>query len=224
VIQFGAIIAVLIYFWRDIWRLIVAGVMAIRDPARRNEPAAREAGFVVVGTIPIAIVGVAGKHAIEGPLRNVAVIATALIVWSAVLIVAERRARQNRDERALGVRDAIVMGVMQCFALVPGVSRSGATISGGLFRGIDRVSATRLSFFLAIPALTAATVLELPKALGHGVGVGKTLVGTAIAFVVAYASVAWLLRFVAGHKITWFVPYRIVAGVVIFILLAVGTL
>ncbi|HEX4019463.1 MAG TPA: undecaprenyl-diphosphate phosphatase [Frankiaceae bacterium] len=224
VIQFGAIIAVLIYFWRDIWRLIVAGVMAIRDPARRSEPAAREAGFVVIGTIPIAIVGIAAKNAIEGPLRNVAVIAAALIVWSAVLVMAERRARQNRDERALGVRDAIVMGVMQCFALIPGVSRSGATISGGLFRGIDRVSATRLSFFLAIPALTAATVLELPKALGNGVGVGKTLVGTAIAFVVAYASVAWLLRFVAGHKITWFVPYRIAAGVVIFILLAVGTL
>jgi undecaprenyl-diphosphatase len=225
VIQFGAIVAVLIYFWRDIWRLIVAGVMAIRDPERRSEPAAREAGFVVVGTIPIAIVGVAAKHAIEGPLRNVAVIATALIVWSVVLIVAERRARQNRDERALGVRDALVMGVMQCFALVPGVSRSGATISAGLFRGIDRVSATRLSFFLAIPALTAATVLELPKALGHhGVGAGKTLVATAIAFVVAYASVSWLLRFVAGHKITWFVPYRVVAGIVIFILLAVGTL
>jgi undecaprenyl-diphosphatase len=225
VIQFGAIIAVLIYFRRDIWRLIVAGIMAIRDPARRSEPAAREAGFVVVGTIPIAIVGIAAKHAIEGPLRNVAVIATALIVWSAVLLVAERRAAQNRDERALGVRDALVMGVMQCFALVPGVSRSGATISAGLFRGIDRVSATRLSFFLAIPALTAATVLELPKALQHGgVGAGKTLVGTAIAFVVAYASVAWLLRFVSGHKISAFVPYRVLAGIVIFILLAVGTL
>jgi undecaprenyl-diphosphatase len=158
-------------------------------------------------------------------LRNVAVIATALIVWSAVLLVAERRAAQNRDERALSVRDALVMGVMQCFALVPGVSRSGATISAGLFRGIDRVSATRLSFFLAIPALTAATVLELPKALGgHGVGAGKTLVGTAIAFVVAYASVAWLLRFVSGHKISAFVPYRVLAGIVIFILLAVGTL
>ena len=117
------------------------------------------------------------------------------------------------------------MGLTQCFALIPGVSRSGATISAGLFRGIDRVSATRLSFFLAIPALTAATVLELPQGVQrHGSGSGPTLVGTAIAFVVAYASVAWLLRFVAGHKITAFVPYRIAAGIVIIILIAVGTL
>jgi undecaprenyl-diphosphatase len=224
VIQFGAIIAVLIYFRRDIWRLIVAGVLAIRDPSKRSEPAAREAGFVVIGTIPIAIVGVAAKHQIEGPLRKVGVIAAALIIWSAVLVIAERRAAQNRDEKALRIRDAWFMGIMQCFALVPGVSRSGATISAGLLRGIDRVSATRLSFFLAIPALTAATVLELPKALGHGVGAGKTLVGTAIAFVVAYVSVAWLLRFVAGHKISAFVPYRVLAGIVILILLAVGTL
>ena len=225
VIQFGAIIAVLIYFRRDIWRLIVAGWLAIRDPSKRSEPSAREAGFVVIGTIPIAIVGVAAKHQIEGPLRKVGVIAVALIIWSAVLIVAERRAAQNRDERALSMKDALFMGVMQCFALIPGVSRSGATISAGLLRGIDRVSATRLSFFLAIPALTAATILELPKALQHGgVGAGKTLVGTVIAFVVAYASVAWLLRFVSGHKISWFVPYRVLAGIVILILLAVGTL
>ncbi len=224
VIQFGAVIAVLIYFRRDIWRLIVAGIAAIRDPEQRSEPAAREAGFVVIGTIPIAIVGIAAKHQIEGSLRNVGVIAAALIIWSAVMVVAERRASQNRDERTLGIRDAWVMGIMQCFALIPGVSRSGATISAGLLRGIDRVSATRLSFLLAIPALTAATVLELPKALGSGVGAGKTLVGTAIAFVVAYASVAWLLRFVSGHKISAFVPYRVLAGVVILILLAVGTL
>ncbi len=222
--QFGAVVAVLIYFRRDLWRLITAGIGAIRDPSRRSEPAAREAGFIVIGTIPIAIVGLAAKSAIEGPLRNIGVIAAALIGWSAIMVLAERRAAQTRDERTLRLPDAVFMGVMQCIALIPGVSRSGATISAGLFRGIDRVSATRLSFFLAIPALTAATLLELRKAFGHGVGVGPTLVGTLIAFVVAYASVAWLLRFVAGHKISTFVPYRILAGVVIIILLAVGTL
>jgi len=223
-VQFGAVVAVLIYFRRDLWRLITAGFGAIRDPARRSEPAAREAGFIIIGTIPIGIVGLAAKSAIEGPLRNIGVIAGALIGWSAIMVLAEHRAAQNRDERTLRLPDAVIMGVVQCLALIPGVSRSGATISAGLWRGIDRVSATRLSFFLAIPALTAATLLELRKAFGHGVGVGPTLVGTLIAFVVAYASVAWLLRFVAGHRISAFVPYRVVAGIVIAILFAVGTL
>ena len=138
---------------------------AIRPSA--PDPAAREAGFVVIGTIPIAIVGIAAKHQIEGPLRNVGVIAGALIIWSAVLVVAERSAQPEPRRADAATYGRLVMGVMQCFALVPGVSRSGATISAGLLRGIDRVSATRLSFFLAIPALTAATVLELPKAFGR---------------------------------------------------------
>ena len=224
VVQFGAVVAVLLFFRHGLWRLIVAGVGAIRDSSRRSEPAAREAGFVVIGTIPIAVVGLAAKSAIEGPLRNLGVIAGALIIWSFVMVFAERRAAQQRDERSLGVKDALVMGITQCVALVPGVSRSGATISAGLLRGIDRVSATRLSFFLAIPALTAATLLELKDAFSGGVGAGPTIVGTVIAFIVAYASIAWLLRFVAGHKISWFAPYRVVAGVVIAILLAVGTL
>lgn len=224
VVQFGAVIAVIIYFRKDLWRLITAGFAAIRDPSRRSEPSAREAGFIVIGTIPIAIVGLAAKHAVEGPLRNLGVIAAALIGWSGVMYLAEKHASQNRDERALRLPDAVIMGLTQCIALIPGISRSGATISAGLFRGIDRVSATRLSFFLAIPALTAATLLELRKAFGHGIGVGPTLVGTSIAFVVAYAAVAWLLRFVAGHKITAFVPYRLAAGFLIIILLATGTL
>ena len=224
VVQFGAVVAVLLFFRKDIWRLITAGLGAIRDPSRRSEPAAREAGFVIVGTIPIAIVGLAAKSLIEGPLRNLAVVAVALIAWSAVMVYAERKAAQKRDERSLSLRDALVMGTVQCFALIPGVSRSGATISAGLLRGIDRVSATRLSFFLAIPALTAATLLELKDAFSGDVGVGPTLVGTLIAFIVAYASIAWLLRFVAGHKISWFVPYRLVAGVVILVLLGIGTI
>lgn len=224
VVQFGAVLAVLIYFRKDIVRLVTAGISAIFDPSRRSEQAAREAGFIVIGTIPIAITGLAAKSLIEGPLRNVGVIAGALIAWSGVMIAAERHASQARGERSLRLRDAVIMGLTQCFALIPGISRSGATISAGLFRGIDRVSATRISFFLAIPALTAATLLELRKAFSGSVGVGPTLVGTAVAFIVAYASIAWLLRFVAGHKITAFVPYRIAAAIVIIILIAVGTL
>ncbi len=227
VVQFGAVVAVLLYFRAEIVRLVIAGVRAIRDPAARRDPDARLAAFVVIGSIPIGIVGLAAKSLVEGPLRNLGVIAAALILWSGVLVYAERRyaaQRVTHGERDLTLRDALVMGTMQCVALVPGVSRSGATISAGLFRGLNRVAATRLAFLLAIPALTAATLLELPKAVGHGVGAAPTLLGTVVAFVVAYASIAWLLRFVAAHPISAFVPYRILAGVVIAVLLTVGTL
>jgi undecaprenyl-diphosphatase len=110
---------------------------------------------------------------------------------------------------------------VQCAALVPGVSRSGATISAGLLLGLDRVSATRLSFFLSVPALIAAGVFNLPDALDAGVGAGPVVVGTVTSFVVGYASIAWLLRFVAGHRITWFVPYRVALGATVLAVLAV---
>jgi undecaprenyl-diphosphatase len=122
------------------------------------------------------------------------------------------------------MRDAIVIGLTQCLALVPGVSRSGATISTGLLLNLDRVTATRLSFFLSIPALTAAGLYELKDIPGSGIGMGQTLVGTLVSFVVAYAAVAWLLRFVAHHTIAAFVPYRLVVGGVLVVLLATGAI
>ncbi len=215
VVQFGAILAVLLYFREDLIRLITAGLRAIRDPAARRDPDAKLAGYLIVGSIPIGIVGLAAKNVIEGPLRNLVVIGVALIAWSGVMIYAERHAAGQRGERQLSMRDVLIVGLWQCIALIPGISRSGATISGGLLRGINRVEATRLSFFLAIPALTAATVLELPQAVKDSADIGPTVFGVVVAFVVAYASVAWLLRFVAGHKITAFVPYRVVAGVLL---------
>ena len=120
--------------------------------------------------------------------------------------------------------DGLVIGLVQCFSLIPGVSRSGATISAGLARGIDRVTATRLSFFLSIPALTAAGLYELKDVSGSGIGAGQTLVGTAVSFVVAYAAIAWLLRFVAHHSIAWFVPYRVALGLVVMGLLATSVM
>jgi undecaprenyl-diphosphatase len=222
VIQFGAIVAVFLYFRSDIGRLLTAGWRGLRSPEARTDPDWRFLLYVLAGSIPVGIVGIGAKSAIEGPLRKVAVVGAALILWCPVMIYAEARATQRRHEDALTLRDALLIGVMQCFALIPGVSRSGATISGGLLRGLDRVAATRLSFFLAIPALTAATILELPKAFSGDVGAGPTLLGTVISFVVAYFSIAFLLRFVAHHKITAFVPYRIAAGIAAFILLATG--
>jgi undecaprenyl-diphosphatase len=200
--------------------LIGAGLRAIRSPAVRQEPDAKLAGYIVVGSIPIGVIGLLAKGLVEGPLRNLVVIAVALIAWCPVMVYAERHAAQNRSERQLTLRDVVVMGTVQCVSLIPGISRSGATISAGLLRGVTRVEATRLSFFLAIPALTAATVLELPKAVKNGADLGPTLFGVAVAFVVAYGSVAFLLRFVANHKITAFVPYRLAAAVVLLVLLA----
>jgi undecaprenyl-diphosphatase len=221
VIQAGAIAAVLIYFRADIIRLVAAVLRGLRRTDARDDRDWRMAGYIVAGSIPIGIVGLAGKSLIEGPLRNLWVVAAALIAWSPVLIVAERRARQDRAEQELRLSDAVIVGGWQCVALVPGVSRSGATISAGLLLGLDRVSATRLSFFLSIPALTAAAILELPASLNEGVGAAPTIVGTVTSFFVAYASVAWLLRFVAHHPITAFVPYRVAVGLAVIAVLAI---
>jgi undecaprenyl-diphosphatase len=224
VIQMGAILAVVVYFWTDIWRIARAWVGGLAKPELRGQLDHRMGWYVIVGTIPIGIVGFALRHVIEDHLRSLWVVAVALIAWSAVLVYAERRGRQKRGEKDLTLRDALVVGAVQCIALVPGVSRSGATISSGLLLGLDRVAATRLSFFLSIPALLAAGLFELPSAFGENISVGQVLVGTVVAFVVAYATVAWLLRFVAGHSIAKFVPYRVAVGVVLLVLLGTGVM
>jgi undecaprenyl-diphosphatase len=180
--------------------------------------------LIILGSIPIGIVGLAAKHLIEGPLRSLWVVAFSLILWSAVMWWAERNPAQNKGEADLGVVDVLVVGFAQCLALFPGVSRSGATISAGLLRGVERVTATKLAFYLGIPALVGAGVLETPKALGQGVGALPTAVGTVVSFIVAYASVAWLLRFVSTNRITAFVPYRVVLGIAIIITLSAGWL
>jgi undecaprenyl-diphosphatase len=220
VIQMGAIAAVIGYFVRDIWQIIKAWCLGLVRPEWRGHRDFRMGWYVIVGTIPVGIVGLLFKDVIKNDLRNLWVVAVALIAWSAVMWAAERAARQERSEKQLNLTDAVAVGIVQCVSLVPGVSRSGATISAGLFRGLDRVTATRMSFFLSIPALLAAGLFELKDALGGSISVGETLVGTVVAFVVAYASIAWLLRFVAHHPITWFVPYRVVLGVVLLALLA----
>jgi undecaprenyl-diphosphatase len=225
VIQIGAIAAVLIYFREDIAKLVRAVIGGLRDPdRRRTDPDWRFAWLIVAGSLPIVVVGLAARNVIEGPLRSMWVVAFALILWSPVMVIAERRATQTRGERDLSLRDVLTIGIVQSVALIPGVSRSGATISTGLLVGVDRVTATRLSFFLAIPALVGAGIYQLPSALSEGVGAGPTIVGTLVSFVVAYASIAWLLRFVAHHSIAAFVPYRVAVGLAVIVALAVGAL
>ena len=222
VIQMGAIAAVVLYFWRDIVRILVAWARGLVKAEHRGQYDYRMGWFVIVGSVPIGIVGFLARDLITGPLRSLWVVAAALILWSGVMLWAERVGRQDRGEDRLTWRDAVVMGLVQCFALIPGVSRSGATISAGLFQGLDRVASTRMAFLLGIPALTAAGLYELKDV--SGVGFGPTLVGTIVSFVVAYASVAWLLRFVAHHSIGAFVPYRVGLGVLLIVLLSTGVL
>jgi len=224
VIQMGAILAVLLYFRSDIARIAVAWLRGLVKPEYRGSFDHRFGWYIIVGSVPIGIVGFALKDVVSGPLRSLWWVGSALVVWSVVMWFAEREPAQERGERDLTMKDALVVGIVQCVSLVPGVSRSGATISAGLFRGLDRVTATRLSFFLSIPALTAAGLYELKDVSGSQIGVGETVVGTAVSFVVAYAAVAWLLRFVAHHSIAWFVPYRVVLGLVVLGLLVGGAI
>lgn len=224
VIQMGAIAAVIIYFARDIWTIAKAWVLGLFKPEYRGTMDHRMGWYVILGSIPIGIIGFALRHVIKDDLRSLWVVAIALIAWSGVMWLAEAVGSHERPEGRLTLKDAVIVGVAQCVALVPGVSRSGATISAGLFLGLDRVAATRLSFFLSIPALLAAGLFEMKDALSGSISVGQTVVGTLVAFVVAYASVAWLLKFVAHHTITWFVPYRVVLGLVLVGLLAAGTI
>jgi undecaprenyl-diphosphatase len=224
VIQMGAIAAVVVYFLQDIWNIIRAWTLGLVKSEYRGQLDHRMGWYVIVATIPVGVVGILAKDLITGDLRSLWVVAVALIAWSAAMYAAERVARQDRPERDLGLVDAITIGLAQALALVPGVSRSGATISVGLFRGLDRVTATKLSFFMSIPALLAAGVYELKDAFSGDIGTGEAVVGVLVAFVVAYASIAWLLRFVAHHAITWFVPYRVGLGLLLLVLLGSGVL
>jgi undecaprenyl-diphosphatase len=225
IIQTGAILAVIVYFRRDIATLATAWVRGIRNKQARTDSEYRLAWAVIVGSIPIGLVGFLAKDVVSGPLRNLWVVAGALIAWSAVMYLAERVATQRRSETQVTLRDAMVIGTLQCVALIPGVSRSGATISGGLFVGLNRVAATRLSFFLSIPALVAAGGYEAVTSASDtasGVGWLATGVATVVSFGVAYPSIAWLLRFVSGHPITYFVGYRLLLAGVLIAALATG--
>jgi undecaprenyl-diphosphatase len=227
IIQVGAIIAVIVYFRHDIARLITAWFRGLVRPEARTDPDWRLAWYVIIGSVPIGVVGLLARHVVTGPLRSLWVVAAALIGWSVVMFVAERVGRKNRSEADLTVRDAVVIGLLQCVALIPGVSRSGATISGGLFRGLDRVSATRFAFLLSIPALVAAGAFEAATAagdVGSSVGWTATLIATAVSFVVGYASIAWLLRIVAHHSIAVFIWYRVALAIVLIALLATGVI
>ncbi|MDY3127579.1 MAG: undecaprenyl-diphosphate phosphatase [Corynebacterium sp.] len=227
VIQLGTELAVLVYFSGMIWQILSGWFRGLTNKSARGQEWTM-GWLVIVGSLPIGILGVVGKDLIRDNLRNLWVTAAMLIAFSFVFIAAERMGKKSRSFEELTMKDAIVMGLAQCLALIPGVSRSGGTISAGLFLNLDREVATRFSFLLAIPAVLASGIFSLPDAFNPANGQAATgaqlLVGTVIAFGIGYASIAWLLRFVAHHSFEWFAAYRIPVGVIVMVLLALGVL
>ena len=225
VIQVGAIAAVLVYFFQDIVRIVSAWGRGLRHREERDHHDYKFAWWVIWATVPVVIVGLAAKPLITGPLASLWVVAGSLLGGSAVMWAADRIGRHKRGEDDTSLKDAMLVGSSQILALLfPGFSRSGATMSTGLLLDLDRVAATRLSFFLGIPALTGAGLYELKDALGSGAGTAPLVVGTLVSFVVAYASIAWLLRYVARHTFDVFVVYRVAVGLLLFALLGTGEL
>lgn len=218
--QLGTEAAVLIYFARDIGHLVATWSRGFRDPEVRATPDYRIAWLVIIGTVPIALLGVLFKDQIETGARNLWLIATTLVVFGVLLGLAERVGRQKIELRQLKPADGVILGFAQAMALIPGVSRSGGTITAGLFLGLTRPAAVRYSFLLAIPAVVAAGLFTLSDiGAGGGPSPVQMLVATVIAFGVGYAVIAWLLRYVEHHSVYVFVWYRVALGALLFVAL-----
>jgi len=220
--QLGTEAAVLVYFARDIAHLVAVWFRGLRSPEARADPDYRLAWLVIIGTIPIAVLGVLFKHQIETVARNLWLIATTMVVFGVLLGLAEYYGRQKVELRQLKVSDGVILGFAQACALIPGVSRSGGTITAGLFLGLQRTAAVRYSFLLAIPAVVAAGLFTIPDIAKGGITPVQMIVATVIAFAVGFAVIAWLLRWVAKHTVYAFVWYRLALGVLLFVALGTG--
>ena len=239
VVQLGTEAAVLLFFARDIWRIATGWFAGVGEwvtdlrtrhgrRTRRDSLDYRMGWMVIAATIPVGLVGYLAKDLIRDNLRNLWITAAVLILFSFVFILSERAGTHRRSYDGLRMRDAVIMGLAQCLALIPGVSRSGATVSAGLFLNLDREVATRFSFLLAIPAVLASGLFSLPDAFhptdGQAASGLQLVVGTVVAFGIGYASIAWLLKFVAHHSFSWFAAWRIPVGIIVMVLLATGVL
>jgi undecaprenyl-diphosphatase uppP len=225
IIQIGAIAAAIIYFWQDIQRVLIAWWRGLWWKRARRQFDYKYGWAIIIGSVPIAVVGLVFKDEIETVLRSLWFVAGALIIWSGVMWLADKYATAKRVEKDTTWRDTLVIGLGQCLSLVPGVSRSGATISVGLLRGFDRVTVTKLSFFLGIPALVAAGLLEVITKYKHisgGVGWTSTIIATVVSFGVGYVAVAWLLKFIQNNNFRSFIIYRFALGLILVVLLGAG--
>jgi undecaprenyl-diphosphatase len=228
VTQLGTMAAVLLYFRADLARIAVAWVRSLRDPVVRRTLDARMGWYILIGTIPIGIFGLLFKNQIETGARDLYLIGSTLILLGLLLLVAERVAKHDRPLDQITTRDGIAIGFAQALALVPGVSRSGATLTAGLFMGFDRTSAARFSFLLSVPAVVLSGAVELASILsgeeGEHVGLGALAVATLLAFISGYAAIAWMLRFLVSHSTVVFVGYRVALGVLVLALAATGAI
>lgn len=221
VTQIGTETAVLVYFRHDLVRLLTGFLRSLRSRRLEDEDQ-RTAWFVVVGSLPIMVIGFLAKDFIEGGARNLVLVGATLILGALLLAYADGRATGHRSLQLLTVNVALVLGLGQSLALIPGISRSGATIAVALLLGFSRLAATRFSFLLAIPAVLVSGVYELRKIGDETVAWGPTLLATVVSFAIGLAVIHWLLRFVSTHTFRPFVLYRLALGTVVLALVATG--
>jgi undecaprenyl-diphosphatase len=228
VTQLGTMAAVLLYFRHDLVRIARAWLRSVRDRDARRELDARLGWYILLGTIPIGIFGILFKDQIETGARDLYLIGVTLILLGLVLLVADRTGKRERSIEQIRTRDGFLMGLAQALALVPGVSRSGSTITAGLFLGFDRTAAARFSFLLSIPAVVLSGLLELGSIVsgeeGQHTGAVELVVATVLAFVTGYASIAFLLRWLTSHSMDIFVVYRVALGAVVLVLVSTGVI
>jgi undecaprenyl-diphosphatase len=218
-------LAVLLYFRADIARIVAAWFRSITDRSAREDPDARMGWLVIIGTIPIVVIGLAFQDQITHAFRDLRLVAAMLIGFGVLLAIADRVGANKRELTDLNVPHGLIYGIAQCFAVIPGVSRSGGTITAGLFLGYTRAAATRYAFLLAVPAVFGSGVYELKDVGGSDSPAwGPTILATVIAFAVGFAVIAWLMRFITTRSYLPFVVYRIALGIVLFILIGTGAL
>jgi len=228
VTQLGTMTAVLLYFRADLVRIARAWLRSLRAPELRHGLDARLGWYIVLGTIPIGIFGLIFKDQIENGARDLYVIGSALIVLGFALLIAERVGTRTRSLEQIDARDGFTIGLAQALALIPGVSRSGATITAGLFRGFNRTAAARFSFLLSVPAVVLSGLFELAS-IAKGdeavhVGAAQLIIATVLAFVFGYAAIAFLLRYLTTHSTLVFVVYRVALGTLVIALAAAGAI
>jgi undecaprenyl-diphosphatase len=227
VTQLGTMLAVVIYFRSDLARITTTWIRSLREPELRSELDARLGWYLIVATIPISIFGLLFQEQIETGARNLYLIGAALILLGLVLLLAEHVGTRTRDLERVRLRDGVAVGFAQALALVPGVSRSGATITAGLFLGLKRETAARFSFLLSVPAVVLSGLFQLRELLAGGTESAELVplaVATALAFVSGYVAIAFLLRFLVTHTTKVFVAYRIVLGAAVIVLAAAGAI
>ncbi|MEX5305370.1 undecaprenyl-diphosphate phosphatase [Kocuria sp. CPCC 205258] len=226
--QLGTETAVIIYFWRDIVRILKQWTLSLVGRVERSDPDARMGWLIILGSLPIGVLGLLLEDYIDTEFRSLWITATMLVVFGVILAVADRVGRQARHLDDLTVKHGVLFGLAQALALIPGVSRSGGTITAGLLMGYTREAAARYAFLLAIPAVFASGLYKLAQSVGQPqagpYGMTETLVATGIAFVVAYVIIGWFMHYISNRSYTIFVWYRIALGLAIFVLLSLGVI